>query len=314
VLYTRTSTYRNEVNFFASTLQNQKSPSKKCANAYTYGFNGKEKDDEIKGGGASYDYGFRIYDPRLGRFLSVDPLTRKYAMLTPYQFASNMPIAAIDLDGLEARITINSSWFLKQIQKATDAGDIQEAERLTWAAVHASLDDGSPAASFVPDENGLKGFTVLNSKELFSFNVGDDFYYNTAKIPWATGQKDLSVSKNEFKKEYVKILKNAIVEIDKDIDGWKKEITKVESDFEIHKESMEAGQEGEGGQGGAGVTFNIIAERMRANIKINKVQKKIDAHQAVKNKVEEEINNVDSKIDVIDEPLDRNTSERPIVD
>jgi len=112
----------------------------------------------------------------------------------------------------------------------------------------------------------------------------------------------------------VKILKNAIVEIDKDIDGWKKEITKVESDFEIHKESMEAGQEGEGGQGGAGVTFNIIAERMRANIKINKVQKKIDAHQAVKNKVEEEINNVDSKIDVIDEPLDRNTSERPIVD
>jgi hypothetical protein len=44
----------------------------------------------------------RIYDPRLGRFLSVDPLATKYPELTPYQFASNTPIRAIDLDGLEA--------------------------------------------------------------------------------------------------------------------------------------------------------------------------------------------------------------------
>jgi hypothetical protein len=34
--------------------------------------------------------------------LSVDPLTRSYPELTPYQFASNRPIEAIDLDGLEA--------------------------------------------------------------------------------------------------------------------------------------------------------------------------------------------------------------------
>lgn len=44
----------------------------------------------------------RIYDPRLGKFLSVDPITKKFPELTPYQFASNTPIRAIDLDGLEA--------------------------------------------------------------------------------------------------------------------------------------------------------------------------------------------------------------------
>jgi len=49
----------------------------------------------------SYDYGNRIYNPGLGRFLSVDPLTKSYPMLTPYQFASNRPIDGIDLDGLE---------------------------------------------------------------------------------------------------------------------------------------------------------------------------------------------------------------------
>ena len=77
---------------------------------YRYGFNGMEMDDEVKGiKGAQYDYGFRIYDPRIGRFLSVDPLTSSYPMLTPYQFASNTPIQAIDLDGLEA-FYVHGTW------------------------------------------------------------------------------------------------------------------------------------------------------------------------------------------------------------
>ena len=47
---------------------------------YRYGFNGKEKDEEtVSGGGPTYDYGFRIYNPGLGRFLSIDPLAKKYA-------------------------------------------------------------------------------------------------------------------------------------------------------------------------------------------------------------------------------------------
>ncbi len=75
---------------------------------YRYGFNGKENDNEVKKDvngddivGAQQDYGMRISDPRLGRFLSVDPLTKDYPWYTPYQFAGNMPISAIDLDGEE---------------------------------------------------------------------------------------------------------------------------------------------------------------------------------------------------------------------
>jgi RHS repeat-associated protein len=69
--------------------------------SYRYGFNGKENDNDVKGTGNQQDYGMRIYDPRLGRFLSVDPITKNYPELTPYQFASNRPIDGIDLDGLE---------------------------------------------------------------------------------------------------------------------------------------------------------------------------------------------------------------------
>ncbi|MFN8266121.1 MAG: RHS repeat-associated core domain-containing protein [Chitinophagaceae bacterium] len=68
---------------------------------YRYGFNGKENDNEIKGEGNQQDYGMRIYDPRLGRFLSVDPITKNYPELTPYQFASNRPVDGVDIDGLE---------------------------------------------------------------------------------------------------------------------------------------------------------------------------------------------------------------------
>ncbi|WMJ73356.1 RHS repeat-associated core domain-containing protein [Cytophagaceae bacterium ABcell3] len=73
------------------------------AGCYRYGYNGKELDTEgMGGGGATYDYGFRIYNPQIGKFLSVDPLMAYFPMLTPYQYASNTPIKSIDLDGLES--------------------------------------------------------------------------------------------------------------------------------------------------------------------------------------------------------------------
>jgi uncharacterized protein RhaS with RHS repeats len=59
----------------------------------------------VKGEGNQQDYGMRIYDPRVGRFLSVDPIMKEYPELTPYQFASNTPIWATDLDGLEAKFS-----------------------------------------------------------------------------------------------------------------------------------------------------------------------------------------------------------------
>ncbi|WPV68097.1 RHS repeat-associated core domain-containing protein [Chitinophaga sp. LS1] len=72
---------------------------------YRYGFNGKEND--VKGDGNQKDYGMRMYDPRVGRFLSEDPLTPQFPELTPYRFGGNSPIAFIDLDGLEPPFPIS---------------------------------------------------------------------------------------------------------------------------------------------------------------------------------------------------------------
>jgi RHS repeat-associated protein len=51
---------------------------KSCAGVYGYGFQGQERDNEWKGDGNSIAYEARIYDPRLGRWLSVDPLQVEY--------------------------------------------------------------------------------------------------------------------------------------------------------------------------------------------------------------------------------------------
>jgi RHS repeat-associated protein len=79
--------------------------------SYRYKFNGKELDPlGMGGGGSTYDYGFRIYNAQIARFLSVDPLTASYPWYTPYQFAGNKPIIAIDLDGLEDKIVVRSQY------------------------------------------------------------------------------------------------------------------------------------------------------------------------------------------------------------
>ncbi|MBC9914062.1 RHS repeat domain-containing protein [Chitinophaga varians] len=68
---------------------------------YRYGFNGKENDNEVKGEGNQQDYGMRVYDPRIGKFLSVDPLSKSYPWNSTYAYAENRVIDGVDLDGGE---------------------------------------------------------------------------------------------------------------------------------------------------------------------------------------------------------------------
>jgi RHS repeat-associated protein len=70
-----------------------------AVSGYRYGFNGKEKSPEISSD--DYDFGARIYDGRIGRWLSVDPLQKKYPFESPYLFSGNSPILYTDPDGRE---------------------------------------------------------------------------------------------------------------------------------------------------------------------------------------------------------------------
>jgi RHS repeat-associated protein len=100
---------------------------------YRFGFNGKEMDNDLgHGTGNMYDYGFRIYNPRIARFLSVDPLMKSYPMLTPYQYASNRPIDGLDLDGLEF-VTFQILYYDKDgtYLSTTQQFDLEDYEQKT---------------------------------------------------------------------------------------------------------------------------------------------------------------------------------------
>ena len=66
-------------------------------NKYRYGFNGKENAEEITS--SYYAFEARIYDSRLGRFLSTDPRESEYAWQSTYTYFSNSPISQLDYNG-----------------------------------------------------------------------------------------------------------------------------------------------------------------------------------------------------------------------
>ena len=69
--------------------------------AYRYGFQGQEKENDVVGEGLAFKY--RIHDARIGRFLSVDPLSESYPFNSTYAFSQNRVIEVVLL----------FIWFLK---------------------------------------------------------------------------------------------------------------------------------------------------------------------------------------------------------
>lgn len=100
--------------------------------SYRYGYNGMEMDNEVSGNGNSYDFGARMYNPRIGRWMSRDLLSWKKPHLTPYQGMKNNPIYFIDPDG-------NDEW---QVVKIVNSKGEQLA-RISWRTSTTALMSGS---------------------------------------------------------------------------------------------------------------------------------------------------------------------------
>ena len=78
------------------------------SNSYRYGFNGMEKDDELKGEGNSYDFGARMLDPRVGRWFAPDSKSALQPNWSPYKAFFDNPNIFIDPDG-------NTEWQVTTI-------------------------------------------------------------------------------------------------------------------------------------------------------------------------------------------------------
>ncbi|MFN6379528.1 MAG: RHS repeat domain-containing protein [Flavobacteriales bacterium] len=155
-----------------------------------YGFNGKEVDSEGMGGGLStYDYGFRICNPNIAKFLSTDPLSKEYPELSVYQFASNTPVCAIDLDGLEAKLAIYGAGTDHGGRKENHHAQFKrEAERdVKWKNAEATFSvlTGASFLMILKEQTKERGFIEYLSIFSYSSNesiIVDNGQYSHEKI------------------------------------------------------------------------------------------------------------------------------------
>ncbi|MFO0449474.1 MAG: RHS repeat-associated core domain-containing protein [Pseudomonadota bacterium] len=146
-----------------------------------YGFNGKEIDNEVIENEQWQDYGLRLYNVRLCRFPSIDPLAFEFPWYTPFQFAGNCPIKFIDLDGGEPK------------DPGKNAGDIEEApvqgheswgkQNWSWDGSQWAISPSSVAPEIVAENSNAdpswKSFITGVSQEEY-----DDFveYIYSSKL------------------------------------------------------------------------------------------------------------------------------------
>ena len=162
---------------------------------YRYGYAGMERDDEIKGSGNHYTTEFRQYDPRIGRWFSVDPLADIPENIgwSPYAFVWNNPINVIDPDGRSGEPVID-----KKNKTITVTSNI------TFYGAEGSSELATKAAADIQSQwNAANGKTTIDGVE-----------YSVSFV--VTGTYDNSITANDrknntdIKNNYVKFTKSGI--------------------------------------------------------------------------------------------------------
>lgn len=125
------------------------------------------------------DYGMRVYDPRIGKFLSVDPLGAEYPWNSPYAYAENDVIRSIDLDGLEKYII------------STQVGEDLQGKKFAGRNLIINPDDPEGKNGLIKhiDANGKE--TILNDPNRlseFDRQLYDVSMQNMAEGRWSGGE------------------------------------------------------------------------------------------------------------------------------
>ncbi|MBK8705990.1 MAG: hypothetical protein IPN33_22165 [Saprospiraceae bacterium] len=138
-----------------------------------YGFNGMERDDEVKGAENTYSTTYRIFDPRLGKWLSIDPQTASTPWETSYASMGNNPIVLNDPMG--------DAWDKKSDEKKanemTASADSKIAE---YTKALATLDPDKEADKITDLKSSIQELTDAK-KELKEMGEKEDIFYSFSK-------------------------------------------------------------------------------------------------------------------------------------
>jgi RHS repeat-associated protein len=135
---------------------------------YRYGFQGQESDDEVKGAGNSYDFGARMYDARVGRWMSTDKLFAKRPNESPYIFVGNNPSNNKEIDGNDYILIIDHKAKTITVKATYNVikGDLN------------SLNDAKAATEYWNKESGLYQMKVGKGKGAVNYDINFDLDVN----------------------------------------------------------------------------------------------------------------------------------------
>lgn len=175
-----------------------------------YKYNGKEEQNELSLGWL--DYGARMYQPDLGRFLTQDRYSEKYYPINPYQYGANNPLIFIDHKGDSLiKVTVNDeSGYIKGENTLhidhTVFGDVQDilnsaVETGTYIHINSSFRTNKKQEELNGSKDAITpaspGNSPHNAGLAIDFNVYTD---NEVSKGLESGNKNLK-SDNAFIKK-----------------------------------------------------------------------------------------------------------------
>ncbi len=202
---------------------------------YRYGYQGKERDDDLKTNGNSYDFGARLLDPRVGRWLSMDALKEEFPSESPYCAMGNDPVNMIDPDGNAFKFvfakTTDYETFHKNLKEMEDdniyflqlvhllylapntiyVGSSEDNDEADLGNYTAGL---NPDGSRIENNNGTDGSGFVNMRSSTDnkavigeelFHAYQQFYYKGNPTDGASvyskGPKDTETPKHSISRE-----------------------------------------------------------------------------------------------------------------